>query len=236
MSDAFAGLSLDHETVSAQATVARDRDPWLERRRFGWGASEVASLLLAYDPRADEERTARRYHLQDAERTKRGGGLPRIVARKAGLLAAKGSSRVMREGARRERELLDAWAKDSAYERVQHSDDAPREWYPLVDRACPILTATPDGWCRGPSGELITIEAKCTADYPPGLAWFWRVQLQAQIAAVAAAAGILVCGPGWVMGADTQPISWVVERNDGEIARIRFVCELAWRDVQRVRV
>ena len=226
-------LSLDAETVAAQsATVARD--PWLARRLHGWGASEVAALLLAYDPRDAEARTARRYHHEDAEHGR--ARVPRIVARKAGLLAGRRQSSAMAVGSQRERELVALAEAELAMGAITHADCVPREFFPLVDRECPVLTATPDGWCRGPSDELIAVEAKCTRDHP-GLAlpWYWRVQLQAQIACMAAEAGALVCGPGWIAGAETTPIWWLVERDDDEIARIRRVAVRAWDDVERLR-
>ncbi|MBK8260184.1 MAG: hypothetical protein IPK80_02470 [Nannocystis sp.] len=226
-------LSLDHETVAAQTAVVV-ADPWLARRRHGWGASEVPALLLAYDHRDDEARTARRYHLEDAEVTRR-GNVPRIVARKAGLLASVRLSRAMSEGARRERELVETWARECGFDGVTMADAMPREFLPLRDDECPRLTATPDAWCRGPSDELIAVEAKCTFDHPSECAWYWRAQTQAQMACMSAAAAVLVCGPGWVRGEDTRPVSWLIERDEREIARIRDVCVRAWADVERVR-
>lgn len=227
-------LSLDLATTDAQAAEAAEaaRDPWLVRRSYGWGASEVASLLLAYDPREDEIATARVYHREEADAGRH--GVPRIVARKAGLAAPRARSRAMRVGSDRERDLLLRWAEESG-ETVYLADHAPREWYPLVDRECPELTATPDAWMRGPSDELVIVEGKCTADFPAALPWYWRVQGSAQIAAMAAAATMVVCGRGWITGADTSPIAWLIERDEDEIARIRRVARLAWEDVKRMR-
>lgn len=227
-------LSLDLDTVAAQAaSVSRARDPWLERRNGGWGASEIASLLLAYDRSESEWRDARQYHRDDAAISR--WGVPLIVARKAGLSAKKKASRVMQRGNDLERTLIETWARESGYDGVQHADDAPREWYPLVDRTCPVLTATPDAWCRGPSGELLVVEAKCTTDYPRGLAWYWRVQVSAQIAVEAASAGVLVCGPGWIFDSHAAPIGWFVERDEREIARVRDVAVFAWAVVQALK-
>lgn len=222
-------LSLAPDVVAAQtATVARD--PWLARRLHGWGASEVAALLLAYDPRDVEIRTAYVRHGHEAAIGR--AGFPRIVCRKAGLLTYPKHT----GGGERERELVERWAREAGYDAVQHASAAPREWMPLVDRECPLVTATPDGWCRGPSDELIAVEAKCLPKSPPSvLPWYWRVQLQAQIACMAAEAGVLVCGPRWVLGSDEAPVSWLVERDDEEIARIRRVAVRAWDDVERLR-
>jgi hypothetical protein len=226
-------LSLDAETVATQAATVQ-RDPWLARRLHGWGASEVAALLLAYDPRDEEARTARRYHHDDAEHGR--AGVPRLVARKAGLLAGRRQSSAMAVGSQRERELVARAEALIAIGPIAHADCAPREFYPLVDRECPVLTATPDGWCRGPSDELIAVEAKCTREHPGVvIPWYWRSQLQAQIACMSAEAGILVCGPGWVVGSNTSPMWWMLERNDDEIARIRRVAVRAWVDVERLR-
>ncbi len=224
-------LSLAPDVVSAQ--LASAVDPWLERRRHSWGASEIPALLLAYDRREEEAASARRYHLDDSGISR--AGVPRIVARKAGLLAAKAGSRAMRAGAERERELIDRWSSAAGFDDVRLESAAPREWYPLVDRHCHRLAATPDAWCRGPSGELIIVEAKCTAGHHSHVEWYWRVQLQAQIACTSAAAGVLVCGRGWVMGSDSEPIGWIVERDDAEIERIRAVAIKAWADVERLR-
>jgi hypothetical protein len=125
----------------------------------------------------------------------------------------------MAVGSERERELVARAEAGLAMGPIAHADLAPREFYPLVDRECPVLTATPDGWCRGPSDEP----------------WYWRVQLQAQIACMAAEAGALVCGPGWIVGSEADPIWWLVERDDVEIARIRRVAVRAWDDVERLR-
>lgn len=225
-------LSLDLETVAAQ-TATVERDPWLVRRMAGWGASEIPALLLAYDRTDAEARTARRYHL-DAAAVGR-WGVPRIVAQKAGLAARDRTSRTMSIGAARERELIAAWAASSGYDGVTHADSAPREWYPLIDRACPSLTATPDAWCRGPSGELIAVEGKCTTDCPSTLAWYWRVQVSAQLAAMSAAAGIVVCGPGWIFGSYAAPLSWLIERDEREVARVRDVARFAWGVVTALR-
>jgi hypothetical protein len=232
-------LSLDVATVAQQladASAAADaaRDPWLVRREHGWGASEIAALLLAYDPIDVELRTARQYHLDDAAIGRL--GVPRTVARKARLARARPQTATMRAGHELERELVARWAAQSGYDDVQHADAAPREWYPLVDRECPRLTATPDAWCRGPCGELIAVEAKCTREHPGhALPWYWRVQVQAQIAVMSAAAGCLVCGPGWIVGSGAEPVSWLVERDDAEIERIRRVVVVAWDAVERLR-
>lgn len=227
-------LSLDLETVASQtAEVQRVRDPWLERRGYGWGASEIASLLLAYDYRREEWADARVYHRDDAAMSR--WGVPLCVARKAGLTRGKATSFAMRRGQERERELIETWARESGYDDVTLASTAPREWYPLVDRHCPALTATPDAWCRGPSGEHVVVEAKCTTDHPMRLPWYWRVQVSAQIACMSAACGVLVCGPGWIFDSGAQPVSWLIERNESEIARVRDVARFAWAVVQSVK-
>jgi hypothetical protein len=232
-------LSLDLETVASQVAGRAAVDPWLERRMLGWGASEIPALLLAYDRRPDEVATARRYHL-DAAAVGR-WGVPRIVAQKAGLAARGRQTRTMSIGQELERELVETWAKTCGYDRVTHADAAPRESMPWTDRECWALTATPDAWCRGPSGELIAVEAKCTTDYPQQLAWYWRAQLLAQLAVMSAAAGALVCGPGWIFSSKitasqrAAPISWLVERDEAEIARIRDVARFGWAVVQSLK-
>lgn len=226
-------LSLDLETVAAQTRDVALADPWLARRAHGWGASEIPALLLAYDRRADEAADARRYHL-DAAGVGR-WGVPRVVAQKAGLAARDRRSRAMSVGVEREAELLARWEAESGYDEVRAASSVPREWLPLVDRHCPQLTATPDAWCRGPSGEHLVVEAKCVTDSPSTLRWYWRVQVQAQIAVMDAAGGVLVCGPGWIFGAQSSPVWWAVERDEAEIARVRDVARFAWSVVEALR-
>jgi hypothetical protein len=52
---------------------------------------------------------------------------------------------------------------------------------------------------------------------------------------MAAAAGYVVCGRGWITGATTVPIAWLVERDEDEIARVRRVARIAWDEVLRLR-
>jgi hypothetical protein len=37
------------------------------------------------------------------------------------------------------------------------------------------------------------------------------------------------------MGSDSEPVGWIVERDDAEIERIRAVAIKAWADVERLR-
>jgi hypothetical protein len=226
-------LSLDHETVAAQtATVVADtpRSQWLARRKRGWGASEVPALLLAYSTRDDEWRTAYKKHQHLAEHGRH--GVPRVIARKAGLAAHDRPT----GGGEREAELIRRWGDESALVVRTAVDMDIGELFPLHDPECVRLLCTPDGWCRGPSDELMSVEAKCLPGNPPAeCPWFWRAQVQSQLAVQGLDAGFLVCGPGWVLGSNEQPISWLIERDEQEIARIRDVCVRAWADVERVR-
>ena len=226
-------LSLDPETVAAQCAEAKPaRDPWLVRRDHTWGASDVPALLLAYDPRPEEVATARAYHRDEAEHGRH--GMPRIVARKAGLTAGKRASNAMQLGTDREEELLALWASRAGMERVYQPE--PRCCLPYVDRLCSVLAVTPDHFAIDDFGLDVTVEAKCSFDRADrGPHWFWAAQVQAQIATCAVSYGVVVVGPGWARDADMRdaPVVHVVMPDTQEQARIRRVCLRAWEDVLR---
>ena len=238
-------LSLDPETVAAQCAEAKPvRDPWLVRRGFAWGASEVPALLLAYDPRPDEERAALGHHRESAEhasRRKISRGYPRIVERKA-FAKDLAASLSMSAGQVREPLLFDAWVSQCGPElfAFRRASDVPPEWMPLVDRECPHLAATPDAWCRSTlDNGLVMAELKCSfAEDEPAMRWYHDAQIQAQIAVCSASSGVLVLGPGW---ADPKrellapPRYREVTRDEEAIARIRRVCARAWQDVVTIR-
>lgn len=226
-------LSLDLETVAAQLADKSTRDPWLARRDFTWGASDVPALLLAYDPRPEERATARKYHIEDADIGR--AGVPRIVARKAGLTGAKGVTSAMALGTAREDELARLWARRSDAEIYR---PAPKCLLPYVDRHCPCVAVTPDFFGIDDFGLDFVLEAKCTFDRrDTGPHWFFRVQVQAQIAACAVSYGVVVVGPGWARDLDMRdsPVSHVVMPDKQEQERIRFACMRGWQDVSMVK-
>ncbi len=242
-------LSLDHETVAAQTAGRRyaEADPWLARRAPFIGASEVAAALVAYggtrppgplyahlDAPTYVREAAARVAVQTRSRVVT---VPLFVARKAGYRKPQRSSDAMSRGTRREADLIATW-----WER--QSDCAhrlallPRNVLPLKDGPShrTRLSCTPDAWALSPFDELIVIEAKCPRTHYEAsdpLPWWWRVQVQAQIAVCDAFAGVLVCGPGWGAsdGVNTDPISWSVERDDSEIEEIRRVSAMAAMDM-----
>lgn len=228
-------LSLDIDTVAAQCADAKPpRDPWLVRRDFTWGASDVPALLLAYDPRPHEVATARAYHREDAEHGRH--GVPRIVARKAGLTGAKTVSSAMALGTAREAELLALWASRAGMERVYLP--GPRCLLPYVDRHCHVCAVTPDHFAIDDFGLDLVVEAKCTFDRADkGPHWFWDAQVQAQIAACAVSYGVVVVGPGWARDAELRdaPVAHVVMPDEAAQARIRRALTRAWEDVVRVK-
>ena len=213
------------------------RTAWLDRRRHAWGASEIPALLLAYDERADELRTARKYHLEDAGIGRH--GVPRIVARKAGLLAAKRASAAMRTGSEREAELLDAlsvWSDLTQIARVEgHPIFGPMS--PVRDRLGAPLAASIDAiaFVDGPGGGAVAVEAKCTRDGVVVVPWYWIAQLQAQLACSGYARGAIVVGEGWAAGADSAPRWWLFDACGEWHARIRRVAVRAWADVEMIR-
>lgn len=242
--NALGDLSLDHDTVAAQLADKPARDQWLQRRDFTWGASDVPALLLAYDPRPDEERSALGHHREaaaHAQKLKISRGFPLCVERKA-LRRDKAASRSMSAGKVREPLLFELWKERCGpdYYGFTHASEVPHEWLPLVDRECTSMSVTPDAWCRHVVTDgLVKAELKCSfEEAAPEWHWYHDAQLQAQIAACSAESGVLVLGPGW---ADPNrellapPRFREVQRDEEAIARIRHVCTRAWADVEEIR-
>lgn len=217
-------LALDHETIDRQigeSHHAAPAEPWLARRALTIGASDVPACLIAY---GGETREGRRYHAESARIVStRHGEMPAFVAVKCGLRKGKKRSSAMAAGSRREVALLRA-AEPQIGATVSLATDAPREWYPLIDRYCPALSCTPDAWARDWLGELVAVEAKCTRDHPRELPWWFEAQVQAQIAVMSAASGLLVCGRGWAVSdaVSSTPIVWEIEKSDAWIELIRM--------------
>lgn len=238
MSDA---LSLEDAIVTEQLDAVRytHADPWLARRARRMGASDVPALLLAYDTRPEEVATARAYHREGARvvQTRR-GPLPLVIARKAGLRKPQAESTVMRRGQKREVELLRRWSV-GAREILEGSLVVAERMTPWtrhpIDHDCDALAATLDGYAVDLFGEWVIVEAKCPRDAPESLPWYWRAQMQAQMAAAGVGLNVAVIGPGWGASDDGggEPLSWMVERADDEIARIREVCRRGAADLAR---
>lgn len=217
-------------------------DPWLRRRTHAWGASEVGPLLVAYGLHPlGEEIPA---WVMDQARHYQRLGVPRLLAWKAGLRARpKGDKKSKGTGRDRERELYQRFKRGIARRRLdprklRHADSVPREWFPLVDRHCTALACTPDAWARARrDGSLVAIELKCT--FHPTLAppWHYRMQLQAQMAAMECRHGLLVVGERWV--ADHEPDGpircFVVEPHQPTVDLLRTVATEAWGLVEELR-
>lgn len=221
--------------------VSRPTDPWLERRMYAWGASEVPALLVALGLR--DASTVPDYLADNAKpiRTRR-GTWPRMVLEKA---CARGPLKVgeaARIGQAREPELLAAW-RSTLTDRdvidastVTHSSSVPRWLWPVVDRHCHRLAVSLDAWCADVLGEQVIVELKCSRKEHAECPWWWRTQVQAQLAATDAGAGLVVCGQGWSWSMTaTGPIdAWLVERDERAIAELRDACEQGWRLVEQV--
>ena len=201
---ADAELDFSHEAMHRPQLVAPPADPWLARRMLGFGASEIGALYLALELRTPSPDDPK--YLLDAA--------ARLFGVKAGRRKPSGGSRATEGGQRRERDVLRAWADagcpGSIVEpwSVRHADEIPREYLPLVDRHCPRLVCTPDGYARDDGGRLVHVEVKTTwkrhdaRHTAPFLWWGYELQVQAGIAATGAHSGVCVVGLGYASGDD----------------------------------
>lgn len=232
-------LSCAHDVLDAQladvparAADGSARGAWLARRSRRLGASEVAVAMAVLGDLDAARLTKAQQH--DAAKIVKGPGrgLPRLVARKAGLLREP-KARADVPGYR-EVELVEAFRAEVAGasgklgridpESIRHSSDAPHEWWPLIDHDCAELAVSLDAWGREWwAGPLVVADCKRTGprfDVPRD-SWQW--QIVAQCAAARAAWGVLVCGINWATSAtSTGPVElFVVEPTQSEIDRVR---------------
>lgn len=245
--DAFDMASLD-QPPPAEA-VPQPADPWLARRALGFGASDAAVLLVALGMRPLDVLPS--YLHADVKVTNRTAGRPRIIAQKAGIVEPRKRGSAAAQGTARELELLNAWRKlverdqagpDAALldpSTVQHASEMPRWAWPYPDRASAgILAASLDGWCSDVFGALVVIECKCSVRPYEGTPEHHALQVQAQMAAVGAASGVIVEGCGWAAEwhANDGPIrTYAVERCERTITEIRAACLKGWRMVEELR-
>ncbi len=259
-------LSLDDATVSAQLAepeaVQAHVDPWLARRALTWGASEIATLLVALGMRHAEDFPDRVRKSARVVRGRRSGvKAPRIFLVKAGLEAEYASNGVADTGKARERELFRQWR-----ERVRRGiagrdassldpsslvwalDVLPIEAQPFVDRRCPALSMTPDAWARDVLGGLVMVDTKCSVhaygahETRPGVQPHHVLQLHGQMAVWDADHGLVVEGEQWGArwrddgGEPMGPIvTWPVPRDEALIGEIRKACALGWERVEELR-
>jgi hypothetical protein len=245
-------LALDHDTLSAQLTEPTQAAPlagWHARRALGFGASDVPVLLLALGLRSAD--ATPRYIIERAAVTNRTAGAPRIIAEKAGRVAPLKAGAAAARGTERERELLAAWRTmlsrgvfyDESAEslvlpdRLTHADAMLKSAWPLVDRACPHLTATLDAWGWDALDAEVVVELKCSASERRSLPWYWRDQTMAQLAVSGADYALLVCGEHWSAwhGNDGPIRVWRVERDEDAIGEIRDAVERGWKRVEEIR-
>jgi len=225
-------------------------DAWHARRALGFGASDVAALLLASGAVAEP---APRYLADRAKVITRGPGrgLPRIIAEKAGVVEPLKAGGAAARGTSRERELLEHWREllrreqysdegaEGALlpESVTHADMMLASCWPLVDRHQPRLTATLDAWARDAMGCEAVVECKCTATDRTSAPWYWVAQVQAQLAVSGADYGLLLVGEFWAAwhGNDGPVRVWAVERDETAIALIRELVARSWEAVEAAR-
>lgn len=247
-------LDMSHEAMEPSPLAdcyrpSAPADPWLERRTYAWGGSEVGPLLVAYGL-APHNAILPAWVIDQAEHYQR-LGVPKLLAWKAGLrVRPAGDTKSKDRGSDRERELLSRYRAQQAHllpgrrrvdpRTIRHADTLPQQFFPFVDRHCHRLAVTPDAWARAArDGELVMIELKCTYKpisvvRPP---WHYRCQLQAEIAACSARYGLLVMGECWIDDAAPDgPVRAFAQQRDEElIARLRTVATEAWSVVEQLR-
>jgi hypothetical protein len=242
-------LAMDFETVDAQLAEPRvkgpmtARDRWLARRAFGFGASDIPALLVGLNRR--EMKSVPEGVQKHAKVIRGTRGAPRIIAEKAGLKAALEHS----GGGEREGELVYAW-RDSLpgdglidASTVVHEKRPFELQSPLVDPLCPRLAVSLDAFAYDVLGRLWVVEGKCadpnqrTEAWPKdgSCPWWWRTQVQAQLAATGAVGGYLVCGVGWSFRGGGPISAWLIERDEAAIAEIREAVVVGWSLVEELR-
>ncbi len=229
-------LSMDPAVMDAQAAEVRvpeAADPWLERRRLSFGASEALALMIAVGAEKPWPNTPTYI-------TKRARSLFGI---KAGLRVEPRAGQAAALGQAAERPLVERWnrTRPNGFPAVTHVDAMPREWLPLIDRECPRLSWTPDGWTQV-LGATTPVEVKTDQRghrTEPDRSWRW--QCQAAMAVSGAASVLVLYGPEWASwrgpcDAYERPIvPWVVERDDEMIRRLREAAVVGWQRVEEMR-
>lgn len=231
-------------------------DPWLVRRGYGFGASDLAVVLAALGWRSAEDLPA---YMQRRVKPKRVRGIaptPRVWLEKAGIVAPLAvRSGPASRGSERERELVTQWTRLVAHGAagpdaalvdagsvVHVEGDWPREVLPLTDCESPRLKATPDVLARDVLGQLGCVDMKCSVRPYGELRWYHRVQVHAQMAVCSADWGAIVEGEGW--SADWrdhagEPVGAIVtrafERDEELVRELRAAAAAGWARVEAAR-
>lgn len=240
----LADLSCSPESMEADRVAgAPSGDQWLQRRHLLWGASDVPVLFAARGWLSAAALTdAQRKELEDCKRGA-GRGVPKYLARKAGLMRDK-KGQPQHETEAIEKRLLslwrERWAEDYGVDpdSVRHSSDVPREFLPLVCRVCHVLGATPDAWGRDIyDGSLTGIELKAPPDREAWAKWGerWTVQVHAQNGVCGYSRSLLVCGEEWAIPDRAGRVTTTeIERDEQAILRTREAAVDAWETVRRL--
>lgn len=216
--------------VEAPAPAPLDADPvraaWLSRREAGFGASEIATVLVALGMRHEDILAS--YQKPEAKLIKirldkraTAIAVPRIILRKAGLRAPLKASEQMRLGIEREPELVRQWVTRvrrgtaGAAARVLDPDsivywpDMARmmrlaglpDPSPQADGEEPRLMCSPDMTARDLFGDLRAWDGKCSFKAYQRRHGrepeCQRIQVNAQMAVLGATGGGVVEGEGW---------------------------------------
>lgn len=218
-------------------------DPWLERRRHGFGGSDMGALFVALGRWSPDSVPG---YVNDNARVIRKNGRvgPRIFLEKAGFAPPLKPSPSMLIGKAREPELLAAWCEtlgDSLLDAdsvIHYPCPAlPVEMLPQRDMYQPRLAITPDASCRNVFGGFVAVECKCSRYYESELPRYWRYQCLAQIAVMGATEGVVVLGRGWSISmthmGDVD--AWHVERDEKAIAEIREAVADGWARVDEIK-
>ncbi len=223
-------LDMSVEALEMPSAVEAPADPWLARRLLTFGASEVPALLIALGIEAPTATTPR-YVRELAGK---------LFSVKAGLRKPGKAGSAAQRGNDAEAELVSLFNADpfSGWPAVHHSSIVPRDWFPLVDRHSPKLSATPDAWCWL-NGACVNVQVKTDVHgrhTEPTREWF--LQVQAEMAVTGSPVTMVLYGPGWASWNERdrqEPVPFTVERDEQEIERIRQAAMRGWERVEALR-
>lgn len=212
------------------------RDPeatWLDRRRQGFGCSDLGALWLALGLASPEEVASAPRYMLDAAET--------LIDHKAGRRAAPKVGSAARMGRERERLLFDHYRDGSRLRAVYAPDVLPQEMLPLVDRVEPRLLCTPDGWITGNTAlayPLAYLEIKCGRDERAELPWYWRLQCVGAACVLGCDRAVVVFGPGWARDDESggEPVEWWIDVTPGDKTAVRLAVGQGWKRVEARRV